>query len=220
MRPARWPWVALGGFFLMAIFGTVGIVVNDESLAEQVPFIIAFSMFGVVGAMVLSRAPGNRIGGLLMYGSFATAIGFVSGELTTYLFDRGTTEGPVVVAAALISSIGWVLGILPVLFLLPLLFPDGRPPSPRWRPVIWAVVAFTVLLGVSGVFSEDVLTGSSDRAEIQNPLYVRTLTETLVISDAVINFALIGSSAPRSPRWSSDSGDHEASNASRSNGCS
>ncbi len=126
MRPARWPWVALGGFFLMAIFGTVGIVVNDESLAEQLPFIIAFSMFGVVGAMVLSRAPGNRIGGLLMYGSFATAIGFVSGELTTYLFDRGTTEGPVVVAAALISSIGWVLGILPVLFLLPLLFP-GRP---------------------------------------------------------------------------------------------
>jgi signal transduction histidine kinase len=191
-RPARWPWLVLAVFILMAILGTVGIVVNDESLAEQVPFIIAFSMFGVVGAMVLSRAPGNRIGGLLMYAACTTAIGFVFGELTTYLFDRGTTEGPVVVAAAAISSVGWVFGILPVLFLLPVLFPDGRPPSPRWRPLIWAVVVFLVLLGVSGVFGEEFLTGSSERAEIRNPLYLRSLSESLAISDAVINVALIG----------------------------
>ena len=73
VRPARWPWVALGVFFSFAITGMIGVAVNGESLAEQIPNVIAFTLFGIVGALLLSRLPGNRVGGLLLFGAAVTA---------------------------------------------------------------------------------------------------------------------------------------------------
>ncbi|MEX2420735.1 MAG: hypothetical protein WD670_02845, partial [Actinomycetota bacterium] len=191
-RPARWPWLALALFFGLAIAGTAGVVANDESLAEQVLFLIAFSMFGVVGALLLSRASGNRIGGLLLYCFCAVPVAFGSGELTTFLATRGSTEGAMVVAAAVLSEVGWVFGIVPVLILLPLLFPDGRLPSPRWRPLVWATVTFLAFLGVAVIFGSDVLTGSVEEVKIANPLFVPALEELFAVSDAVINAVLLG----------------------------
>jgi signal transduction histidine kinase len=189
-RPSRWPWVALAAFVAIAMGGLTLVVVNGESVAEQIPFVVAFSMFGFVGALILSRDPRNRIGALLLYGSCTTAIGFLAGETVTYLFERGTTDGVGIVTLGLISDLGWVVGILPVLFLLPLLFPDGHVPSPRWRPLSWAIVAFLLLLAAALVFGNDVLTGSSDDVQIPNPLYVSALAN-VEISDAVINAALL-----------------------------
>ena len=46
VRPARWPWVALAGFFSLAITGMIGVAVNGESLAEQIPYVIAGAIGG------------------------------------------------------------------------------------------------------------------------------------------------------------------------------
>ncbi len=91
VRPARWPWVASGGFFSLAIVGMIGVAVNGESLAGQIPYVIAFTLFGIVGALLLSRLPGNRVGGLLLFGAAVTAGSFAAGELMTYLV-RGATR--------------------------------------------------------------------------------------------------------------------------------
>jgi signal transduction histidine kinase len=190
-RPARWPWLALAAFFSIAIAGLVLVSVNGESIAEQVPFVVAFSMFGVVGALILSRQPGNRIGGLLLWGSCGTALGFLGGEVATYLFSRGTTEGIAIVAAGILSDTGWLIGIIPVLIFLPLLFPDGRLPSHRWRAFAWACFGFVVLLFLGLVFAEPVLTGSSVDVAIPNPLAVPILAE-FEVPDAVITFGLLG----------------------------
>jgi len=45
-RSARWPWAVLAGFIAVAALGTVLVAANGESLGAQVPYIIAFSMFG------------------------------------------------------------------------------------------------------------------------------------------------------------------------------
>ncbi len=197
-RPSRWPWIALAVFLALAVVGSVLVAKNGESLAAQVPFIVAFSMFGVVGALLLSRLPRNRIGALLLYGSSISAVGYVAGEWLTYLWRHGTTEGPGVVALAYVNNLGWVIGILPVLLLLPLLFPDGRPPSPRWRVLAWATAAALVVLIVAVVFGSEVLTGSVDTVEVANPLFVRALEDVLGTgADATFNlivFGLLGAS--------------------------
>jgi signal transduction histidine kinase len=190
-RPSRWPWVALGVFFSLAITGMIGVAVNGESLAEQIPSVIAFTLFGIVGALLLSRLPGNRVGGLLLFGAAVTAGSFAAGELMTYLVRGGNTDGPAVVALGLVSSLGWLVGIFPVLLFLPLLFPDGHLPSRRWLPFAWLCAAVLVFLGVLLLFGQDTLVGSSDDAVIANPFFMPGLAG-LEIPDVVFAVSLIG----------------------------
>jgi signal transduction histidine kinase len=190
-RPSRWPWVALGVFFSLAITGMIGVAVNGESLAEQIPYVIAFTLFGMVGALLLSRLPGNRVGGLLLFGATVTAGSFAAGELMTYLVRGGNTDGPAVVAMGLVSSLGWLVGIFPVILFLPLLFPDGHLPSRRWLPFACLCAVVLVLLGVLLLFGQDTLFGSSDDAVIANPFFMPGLAG-LEIPDAVFAVSLIG----------------------------
>jgi signal transduction histidine kinase len=171
VRPTRWPWVGLALFIAIATAAMVLVVANAEPIVEQVPFLIAFTMFGVVGAIVVSRDRHNRIGLLLLYAAFITAIGFLGGELTTWLLEHGH-HGPGVQLAATANYVGWVAGILPVVFLLPLLFPDGHIPSPRWRPFLWLIVAALVAVAAKVALGQRTLTGSKDTIGIHNPLYV------------------------------------------------
>ena len=84
LRPARWPWLVLAGFLVIAAIAMVLVVANDESIAEQVPYVIAFAMFGAVGAFIVSRDRRNTIGLILLGASALTAFSFLSGEVITY----------------------------------------------------------------------------------------------------------------------------------------
>ncbi|MDP9300500.1 MAG: VWA domain-containing protein [Actinomycetota bacterium] len=127
-RPLRWPWAVVGGFIALATYGSVLVVDNGESIANQVPYIIAFAMFGAVGALVVSRAPGNRIGWLLLYGSGVTVVSYVCSELMTLLVRNGTTDGVGVTILALVANAGWILGIIPVLLFIRSCSPTGGCP--------------------------------------------------------------------------------------------
>jgi signal transduction histidine kinase len=170
-RPARWPWLVLAIFFTIAMLGSAFVVANHEPISEQVPYIVAFSMFGVVGSVIVSRDRRNVIGLMLLYASLFTAASFLAGELFTWLVVRGHT-GPFVVFLGLMNNFGWLLGILPVIFILPLVFPDGHLPSPRWRPLLWGTIAFLAVVGVTLIFGQPTLTGSNENTGVANPFFV------------------------------------------------
>jgi signal transduction histidine kinase len=190
-RHARWPWVALGVFFSFAIVGLIGVGLNDESFADEIPYVIAFSLFGVVGALLLSRVRGNRVGALLLFGAAITGLSFAAAELTTYLVREGITDGPAVAAAALVSTLGWLIGIFPVILFLPLLFPDGHLPSRRWVPFAWLCVASLGFLAVALTLGEEMLTGSTEEVVVANPLFVPAFGG-VEIPDVVISILLVG----------------------------
>jgi hypothetical protein len=171
IRPARWPWVFLSSFLIIAAIALVLVVANDESVGEQIPYIIAFAMFGVVGALIVSRDRRNTIGLLFLLASFLTAVSFLGGEVMTYFIVEGD-RGGWLVPFALLNNYGWLFGILPTVFLLPLLFPDGRLPSARWRPFLWLIVTFLVVLGIDLTLGQRTLTGSTEAVGIANPLFV------------------------------------------------
>ena len=179
-RPARWPWLVLAIFFTIAMVGSAFVVANHEPISEQVPYIVAFSMFGVVGSVIVSRDRRNVIGLMLLYASLFTAASFLAGELFTWFVVRGHT-GPFVVFLGLMNNFGWLLGILPVIFILPLLFPNGHLPSPRWRPLLWGTIAFLAVVGVTLIFGQPRLTGSNENIDVANPFFVHR-----VILDSVI----------------------------------
>ena len=95
--------------------------------------------YGTVGALVASRRPGNAIGWIFCAVGLALAVASAASGYADYGLYAGRAAVPAPELAAWLSV--W-LNIV-VLFVAPcllfLLFPDGRPPSPRWRPVIWLV---------------------------------------------------------------------------------
>jgi signal transduction histidine kinase len=167
-------------FFAIAMLGAALVVANHEPISEQVPYIFAFWMFGVVGSVIVSRDRRNVIGLMLLYASLFTAASFLAGELFTWLVVRGHA-GPFVVFLGLMNNFGWLLGILPVIFILPLVFPDGHLVSPRWRPLLWGIITFLAVIGVTLIFGQPTLTGSNENISVANPFFVHKLVIDPVI---------------------------------------
>jgi hypothetical protein len=107
----------------------------------------SFTTFAVplagVGALIAARRPGNRVGALLLIGGLSISVEKVAEELTSYgVRHPGAVPGLGLIGW--VSNLAWVPAVL-ALLLLPALFPDGQPPSPRWRPVVWAIVTGAVV---------------------------------------------------------------------------
>jgi hypothetical protein len=106
-----------------------------------------FLAFPLVGALIASRRPKNAVGWLCL------AVGLLwslSGVFDYYGYYGAATPGsvPFPVVAAGISDWIWVpaVGLLGTYVLL--LFPDGRLPSRRWRPLAWLSGAVILLLSL------------------------------------------------------------------------
>ena len=100
------------------------------------------------------------------------------GVLTTARILDGHT-GALTAAVALVGSVGWLFGIVPVLLLLLLLFPDGHLPSPRWRPVVWAIAVVGASVMLSTLFGTPTLSGSDEAVSMPNPWYSAAVERTV-----------------------------------------
>ena len=114
--------------------------------------ILPFLPFPIVGALIASRRPGNPIGWICLAAGITWMLGMVSGSYVLYGL-RMATPGSIPYPAA-VGSLSEFLpptAILLGTFLI-LLFPDGRLPSSRWRPVAWLCGAVITTNIVAGIF--------------------------------------------------------------------
>jgi signal transduction histidine kinase len=176
-RPARWPWVVLAVALIAAFGGMTFVVLNDRSLVPEFANFAAFMGMGVVGALILSRTPRHAIGSILLLTTVTVAGAFVTTEAATYSFRAG--ERTIATWLAWPGNTLWVIGIFPVLVLLPLLYPDGRLLSPRWRIVLWTGVAVIatgfVIVGFAVRTLEVDETAAGTIRTLPNPLHVPAL---------------------------------------------
>jgi hypothetical protein len=144
-----------------------------------------------VGAIVASRRPENPVGWLLCVSGLAISIGHFSSQYAIYALLAQPNSLPAGQALAWIAS--WLLPItigLQVFYLL--LFPTGRLPSGRWRPLAWLTVAFTVVGVITSAFSSGALMGSL--GPIRNPLGIEGFTnvyKALLYTMAPLLFAAV-----------------------------
>jgi signal transduction histidine kinase len=171
-RPSRWPWIVFGVAVAFAAVGLVLVSLNGYSLLGDSTNFTAFMGMGVVGALSLSRAPDNRIGWLLLWVAVSVGAAFTTGEASIYALAHG--EHALASWLAWPGNALWALGLFPLLILLPLVFPDGRLPSPRWRWLAWAGVGISFLAFVTigfGAATFDV-GDVGPPVKIANPLHV------------------------------------------------
>jgi hypothetical protein len=150
--------------------------VFSDPWAEAVPAIVAASVgMASVGALIVLRRPGNVIGWLL---AVAGAAGGVNTWLDHYVhYAHSGPGGPSTMAVwmAWLGTWSWAPLILPIFFFLPLLFPDGRLPSPRWRPAVWIVLVIASVQVGAEALRPGPMRWGQEGLLVDNPLGVEAL---------------------------------------------
>jgi len=154
---ARWSVAALSG-----VLAAAGIVIVSAaglwstSAAANIPIDAAVALtYPAIGAAVLTRLPRHPVGVLLMLCGVTMSVGVLA--LAAVASAREPTAAAR--AALLVASAAWVPGLVCLLGLVPLLYPDGTLPSKRWRPVLAGVIAGGVLLTATALAVPSSLTG-------------------------------------------------------------
>jgi hypothetical protein len=145
---------------------TIGVAVS-----ETVSFVL-FLAFPIVGAVVASRRPRNPIGWILLAGGVLWMILTVTDSYSVYGVARlGSLPYPVA-----IGTIGnqwlWITTVGLIGIYLLLLFPDGKLPSRRWRPLALFSAVVILLASVAEGLAPGPL---ENQGMVRNPFGVETL---------------------------------------------
>ena len=132
-------------------------------------FSIAVGSFTVVGALIVWKRSSNAVGWLFA----AVGLLWASGDLaSSYAYYGVVTEPgalPYVTLAAWYGEWFWLAWLLCIFALVPVLFPTGRPLSPRWGRAVVAVCVFGAL-AVLGAMLEDQLEVVGTERFLSNPI--------------------------------------------------
>jgi hypothetical protein len=125
---------------------------------------VPFLAFPVVGALIASRHPRNPIGWICLVAGLFWMLIIFSEDYSVYgIAVPGSVPFPVTINALLYAWL-WVPTVGLLGSYLPLLFPDGRLPSRRWRPLAWLSGAVIVSESVAVLFTPGPLEGLGGRA--------------------------------------------------------
>ena len=142
-------------------------------------------VFTLVGALITHRQPRNTIGWLLLAVAGSWVLGLAVSVYADYgaNIEPGSLPAPVLVYALFLWT--WVPAVGVMAIFVPLLFPDGHLPSPRWRWFAWLAAASMVVVAAGSLLDPEAFDGSALAART-NPLGVaipaaRTTLEVLFL---------------------------------------
>lgn len=158
--------------------------------------------WALLGGLLARRVPGHAFGRLFLViaASFALAV-----ATTGYLTAAQRYGWPGAPAAAWLGGWVWAVGtFLPITMVL-LLFPDGRLPAPRWRPVAVAAVGGLVVLVAGAAGGEVIQLGPGTTAA--NPSAFPGADAAFLVGAVVLACAALASAAALLRRLATATGE-------------
>jgi len=132
--PAAAAW-SLGVLIVLLCAALVPLAVAAREAESDIAVVIIMMSLALVGIVVARRQPGNPLGWMFLALAALAALGNCAGAYAVLSYRLGH-HLPLGVAAVFLA-LYWC-PLIVAFPLMILLFPDGRLPSPRWRPVLWA----------------------------------------------------------------------------------
>jgi hypothetical protein len=198
-RTASWLAWSLVVLSVVLLVGGISFALMTRSTVPERPYYDSVTLsvlalaFSVVGAIIASRQPRNAIGWIFCSVGVTIGLSSFAGDYAEFWLASGFGRGALAETAAWFSSWSWTLLVyVPTSFLL-LLFPDGRLPSPRWRPVAWCAA-----LGLIGFLAGYTLEPGplEDFPKIVNPYGVNSpILEAIAVAGAILASASMVASA-------------------------
>lgn len=150
---------------------------GEPDLLGQRSIGLGIAAFGLVGALLLYKRPGHRLGWLLAGIGILALLGGSANEYVLAVTRAGGSASDLVAWLVWLSNWFWWPVVGGVFVFLPLLFPDGRPPTPRWRWVL--IIGMLAILGLvfaSALQERYTATILGEIPSIENPLGIEGLT--------------------------------------------
>jgi hypothetical protein len=187
-RAASWlVYSVLALAVLLGVLGSLLLLLNDRFPPPSMEILLPFVTFLVVGVLIASRRPENPIGWMFCLIGLSSAWEFFAQEYAFYALvtQPGALPGGVWMAWTQIwtAGIAWTL-----MFFALLLFPDGRLPSPRWRPFAWFAATTFILLSVLAALEPTRLLG----VRVPNPTGIQAAAGIIELSMNILVFVVVG----------------------------
>ncbi len=140
--------------FVAALFFSVAAVVivplngGEIGSSDTTGSVILALSFSAVGAVIVFRRPENAVGWILLIGGLCNSMNGFSWEYSRYALLTADDPWPLGPFFAWLSVWIFAPGFVASFPLTLLMFPTGRLPSPRWRPLLWLIAAGLALAAV------------------------------------------------------------------------
>jgi hypothetical protein len=148
---------------------------------------VAFFVFSILGVLVAVRVPDNPLGWIFL----ACALGAATGGVTETYAYHGLANAPGSVPGAVVAAwiFSWVWYPTIVLVgVVPLLYPTGRVPGRRWRPVLWGLIGIPLVVTIGFMLAPGPLDGDPKLGD--NPVGVDFLGHPRDMVEPVLTIAL------------------------------
>jgi signal transduction histidine kinase len=157
--------VASVALYILAHFAEQALVSSDvlDDLLVFVPFLA----FPVVGALIASRRPENPVGWICLAAGFFWMLIALMESGGAYWQAAAPRSVPYLVMIDALTLWMWIPPVALLGIYLILLFPDGKLPSRRWRPLSWLAGAVMVLASLGITLAPGPLEGYPG---VRNPL--------------------------------------------------
>ncbi len=205
-RSAAWS-LCISSIVLVVIAGVLRVasgtpLVSDwGTVYNTIAFVPVSFAFPIVGALIAVRRPGNLVGWLILLTGLANSMSGFATEYGLYLIGRGQL-GSVGGLFVWFGYWSWVLYIAPIGVFLVLLFPDGKLPSHRWRPVMWAGVLSMTLASLGEALYPGPLAAPPN--DVVNPFGVEDAGPLFAILDfgsLLLPICFVAAGASMFVRW-------------------
>lgn len=192
MRRAAF-WTALVAAAVLVVVALSLGTLNGTFSGDPFTLLIVLSVatYTATGAVLASRVPHNPIGWLFLVIGLGLLFGGATAEYATYAIITEPGTLPAGDWAAWINNWSFVIaGLIPIVLIV---FPTGRPPSARWRWVLWAIAGTLACLILDAMF-RPVAIELNRGVTVPNPTGIEGLASALTAGAWIFGLLLAAES--------------------------